>query len=294
MLDGSLPFLVWGRPVHDVVPLLVAAPALAIALLAVSPAVREFVRGVPGSTIGFYAPATLVAALFALGPRIMSAGRSIGAGPYALLYAYVPGFDGIRVPARFLMLVACFLAVLAGLGVAAWLGRLSRRAGLVLVSVASIAILAEGWVAPLPTNVPLVARGFEDPPRELYTGREMGPLYQYIRDAPGSIVLIEFPFGEPAHEILATYYAGYHRRPLVNGYSGFFPESYLRRATFLDHIPLDLETAFKAVASSGATHALVHEGAFEDGRGHEITDWLAANGATVVATYRSDKLLRLK
>jgi hypothetical protein len=26
----------------------------------------------------------------------------------------VPGFDGIRVPSRYLMLVACFLAVLVG------------------------------------------------------------------------------------------------------------------------------------------------------------------------------------
>ncbi len=294
MLNGSLPIVVRGRPFHDVVPFLIGAPVIGLALLVQSPRARAFVRGVPGSTLGFYATATLLAALFALGPRIMSAGRSIGAGPYALLYAFVPGFDGIRVPARFLMLVACFLAVLAGLGVAAWLGRVSRRAGIVLVSIASAAILAEGWVAPMPTNAMLVARGFEDPPHSLYTGRDMGPLYQYIRDTPGSIVLIEFPFGDPAYEILATYYAGYHRRPLVNGYSGFFPESYLRRATFLDHIPFDLDTAFKAVASSGATHALVHEGAFEHGRGHEITDWLTANGATVVATYGSDKLLQFK
>jgi hypothetical protein len=192
------------------------------------------------------------------------------------------------------MLVACFLAVLAGLGAASVLARLSRRVGIAILAAASLLILAESWVVPMPSNVQLVARGFEPTTRELYTGREMGPLYQYVRDAPGQVVLIEFPFGDPAYEILATYYAGYHRRPLVNGYSGFFPESYLRRATFLDHIPSDLETAYKAVQSSGATHALVHEAAFENGRGHEITDWLLGNGARVVGTYRSDKLLQLR
>ncbi|HKW02375.1 MAG TPA: hypothetical protein VJN96_21305 [Vicinamibacterales bacterium] len=294
MLAGSLPIVVNGRPFHDVAPLLVAAVALGALLLVISPRARRFVRGVAGSTLGFYASATLAAAMLALGPRIMSFGRPVGFGPYYWLFRYVPGFDGIRVPSRYLMLVACFLAVLAGVGVAALLARLSRRAGIALVTGASLLILAESWVVPMPTNVRLVSRGYELSPRELYTGQEMGPLYQYVRDAPGDVTLIEFPFGDPAYEILATYYAGYHRRPLVNGYSGFYPESYLRRATFLDHIPFDLETAYKAVQSSGATHAIVHEAAFENGRGHEMTDWLVANGARVIATYGSDRLLQLK
>jgi hypothetical protein len=294
MLAGSLPIVVNGKPYHNVTPLLVAAVGLGVLLLVISPGARRFVRGVAGSTLGFYASATLASAMLALGPRIMSFGRAVGAGPYYWLFRHVPGFDGIRVPSRYLMLVACFLAVLAGLGIAALLTRLSRRAGIALVAAASVAILAESWVVPMPTNVRLVSRGFELSPRELYTGQDMGPLYQYVRDAPGDVTLIEFPFGDTAYEILATYYAGYHRRPLVNGYSGFFPESYLRRATFLDHIPFDLETAYKAVQSAGATHAIVHEAAFENGRGHEMTDWLLANGARVMGTYGSDKLLQLK
>jgi hypothetical protein len=294
MLAGSLPIVLNGKPYDDVAPLLVAAVVLGALLLIVSPGARRFVRGVAGSTLGFYASATLAAALLALGPLITSLGRPLGAGPYYWLFRYVPGFDGIRVPSRYLMLVACFLAVLVGLGVAALLMRLSRRAGVALVATASAIILAESWVVPMPSNVRLVSRGFELSPRELYTGQDMGPLYQYVRDAPGDVALIEFPFGDTAYEILATYYAGYHRRPLVNGYSGFFPESYLRRATFLDHIPRDLETAYKAVQSSGATHAIVHEAAFENGRGHEMTDWLLANGARVIGSYRSDKLLQLR
>jgi hypothetical protein len=37
-------------------------------------------------------------------------------GLYLLLYNYVPGFDGIRAPARLGMLFALFLAALASLG----------------------------------------------------------------------------------------------------------------------------------------------------------------------------------
>jgi hypothetical protein len=80
----------------------------------------------------------------------------------------------------------------------------------------------------------------------------------------------------------------------VNGYSGFFPESFLRRATFLDHIPADLDTAYKAVQGSGATLAIVHESAYLNGRGHEITDWLVSHGATIVASDDGNRLLQLR
>jgi hypothetical protein len=290
---GALPLLVKGRPYHDVDPLLVGAVVLAALLVALVPGVRRLLRGAPESAFGFYAAAALAAALLALGPRILSAGRIIGMGPYYWLYRFVPGFDGLRVPGRYLMLVALFLAVLAGLGAAALLARW-RRAGAVALVAASAVLLVEGWQGPLPTNVRIAAKGYELTARQLDMGDRVNPLYRIVRDTPGHVVLIEFPFGEPAYGILATFYAGYHRRPLVNGYSGFFPENYQRRATFLGHIPFDLDAATKALATSGATLALVHEDAFPDGRGHEITDWLVARGATIVATAGADKLLRLE
>jgi hypothetical protein len=121
----------------------------------------------------------------------------------------------------------------------------------------------------------------------------VNPLYQFVEHAPGKLVIIEFPFGEPAYDLMAMYYAGWHRRPLVNGYSGFFPDSYARRATFLGHIPFDLEAATKALRGSSATHAIVHEGAFLDGRGHEISDWLLSIGAKRIASAGTDKLFEL-
>ena len=293
LLHGSLPFDVAGAPYHDVAPLLISAAVLTAVWLVLSPRGRQLVRGVGGSTLGFYAAATIAAALLALGPDVMSAGRPVGHGPYALLFAYAPGFNGVRVPARFLMVVACFLSVLAGLGAAEMLSRLRSRAALGVLAAASVVMLAEGSVVPLPTNAPIAVHGYAPTPRVLATARDMSPLYRRVRDTPGS-VLIEFPFGEPAYDILATYYAGYHRRPLVNGYSGFFPESFLRRATFLDHIPADLDTAYKAVQGSGATLAIVHESAYLDGRGREITDWLLGHGATLVATDEGDRLLQLR
>jgi len=293
LIFGSLPFESHGRPYRDTDPWLIGAAVLGVLLLAVSPRARRFVGGAPDSDFGFYAGAVIVAMLLALGPRIASAGRLLGTGPYYWLQLVVPGYDAIRVPARFLMLTSLFLAIIAGMGAAALLARVRRTIAIVIVALASAGVLAEFFV-PMPTNSRLAAKGFEPTPRDLETDRTMSTLYQFVRHAPGKLVLIEFPFGEPAYDLMAVYYAGWHRRPLVNGYSGFFPDSYARRATFLGHIPFDLDAATKALRGSGATHAIVHEGAFGDGRGHEISDWLRSIGAKPVASAGADKLFELR
>ena len=41
--------------------------------------------------------------------------------------------------------------------------------------------------------------------------------FGWVVDVTIKVVVIEFPFGEPAYDIMATFYAGYHRKPLVNG-----------------------------------------------------------------------------
>jgi hypothetical protein len=222
------------------------------------------------------------------------AGEYVGAGPYRWLMDAVPLFNAVRVPARFLMVTACFLAVLAGLGAAWLLPRFRPVTSGVLAAGLGLAILAESFVGRFPTNVRLAPVGFELTARHLSQPDEMSPLYRIVRDDPGEIVLIEFPFGEPAYEMMATFYAGYHRRPLVNGFSGFFPEPYLRRSTFLSGIPFDLDAATRALRSSGATHALVHEGAFSGGRGVEVTEWLRSIGGHEVASHGRDRLLVLR
>ena len=119
LLAAQLPIAVQGRPWHDSNPLLAATLVFGLALIALVPSVRQRLRA--AGPASFYALATLAAALLALGPRIQSAGHLLGVGPYYYLQRWVPGFDGVRVPARYFMLVALFLSVLAGLGVAALL-----------------------------------------------------------------------------------------------------------------------------------------------------------------------------
>ncbi len=79
-------------------------------------AARRLARGVRGSALGFFAAGAVLSALLTLGPVADVAGRSTGLpAPYAVLYHYVPGFDGLRVPARYAMLTMACLAVLGGI-----------------------------------------------------------------------------------------------------------------------------------------------------------------------------------
>ena len=246
----------------------------------------------PGG-FGFMAAGAVAAALLALGPQIRAHGHVLGAGPYAILLHLVPGFDGLRVPARFLMLVTMFLSVLAGCGAAAIARKTTRRVAAVIIGVGIAGILEEAWMAPLDVNVPLAASpGLTVAPRPL-TGPRVSPLYREVRDLGGPVVLLEFPFGDTAHDLLAVYYAGFHRRPLVNGYSGFFPRSYVERQALLADPARDPRAAAEAVRASGATHVLVHEGAFEGDRGRGVTGWLAGLGAGLVASDGQDRLLAL-
>jgi hypothetical protein len=114
-----------------------------------------------------------------------------------------------------------------------------------------------------------------------------------VKRLPGPVVLIEFPFGEQAYDIQAVFFAGFHRRPLVNGYSGFFPESYGDRVAALAPAPANPEAARQALVESGATHALVHQRAFPDSRGHDLVRWLTSLGAQLLATSDDDVLLQL-
>lgn len=241
----------------------------------------------------FYGVAALLAATFALGPQITVAGTPISPGPYMWLMNYVPGFDGLRVPARYVMLVTLCLAVLAGLGASFLIAR-ARRFGVTLVILAGAFMLVEAWPTAFETNVRLGAKGLDLTPRELGVGGRLPPVYQTLRDSERPIILLELPFGTPAWDLLAVYYAGYHRQRLVNGYSGFFPERQQHLDRMFKRYREDPEGTWRALLSSGATHVLVHEAAFPDRRRTEISEWLRASGARETFADGTDRMFSLR
>ena len=173
------------------------------------------------------------------------------------------------------MLVALMLAVLAGLGAAALLAW-HRRAGQLLTAAGMVLVLLEGWSVAPTAVVP--ARG---------------AVYDAVAASPDGTVVVEFPLGDPATEIGYTFFAGAHRKPIVNGYSGYFPAHYVALVARLSHLPAAGSDAWDALMSSGATHAIVHQRA-DVNSDAATSQWLQRHGAREVALSGSDRLFRLR
>jgi hypothetical protein len=268
--------------------------ALLLALLIlISPRARVFARAWGATLAGFVTIAAVSAFLLSLGPEVRSSGRLIGeAGPYHFLYSHVPGFDGLRVPARFAMLVVLFLSVAAGLGAAA-LERL--RNGRVLAVTLGFAAVIEAFAAPIVVNGTVAEGRYATPPARVYTGDEVPGAYRFLKTlpAPGTVV-VEFPFGEWAYEVRYVFYSTAHWHPILNGYSGHFPLSYHLKATHLRH-PLEYpDPSWDTLMQSGATHAVVHSQYYRDDEGDRIAAWLIAKGARQLGNFDGDRVFALR
>lgn len=266
----------------------------AAALLAVSRRARATGRGWLASPAGALTLLTLFGAAMSLGPELRAHGRLLDDWTlYRMFYRYVPGFDGLRAPARFGMIVALGVAALAGLG-AHILGRWRR--GPLIVALASVLILAESLAVPLDVNANSTdykQPGLAPLPARLAIGAATPQVYGFVARLPPSAAVLEMPFGEPAFEMRYMFYAIAHRHPLVNGYSGGAPTEYGLLAEMMKDALSDPDRAWQALTRSQARFVVVHEGSYAGNRGARISAWLRAGGAREVAAFGTDRVFEL-
>ena len=275
--------------------------ALAL-LLGISPRARIETARLMRSPIAFAFVATILAMWLSLGP-LPNAGeaRVSGFGLYGLLYDYVPGFNGVRVPARYAMIAGLFLAILAGYGMQ-WL--LTFRALIpvsrFLLPVACSLILLEGAAIPMEMN-----RTWNQneavPPARVFPVGGLGrgglgegapPVYARVAALPEGTAITEFPFGDAAWEIRYVYYAAAHWKPITNGYSGSFPPRYKERVARLQRIAKDPEAAWQSLKDSGSTHVVLHRNAFANGADADtVESWLKAHGAKELERFPDNDIL---
>jgi hypothetical protein len=159
---------------------------------------------------------------------------------YGWLFHVFPPMQGLRAAARFGNLFLLGMAVLAGFGAA----RVKRPA----VALALVALV----------NVEALRAPFTYQP---FTG--IPPIYAMLRDEPGPVVVAEQPFF-PRWAIFqnAPYVLNStaHWRPLMNGYSGYTPDTYQKYADAFWYFPQ--EWAIQAMKDAGVTHVVVHTDAF--------------------------------
>ena len=187
---------------------------MTVVLIALAGLVLLLVRRTPGqlfagrSPLLFYAAATLLMWTLALGPGGQGQDSVSLYRPYTWLLS-LPGFNGLRVPARFAMVGTLCLAMAASLAVA----QLSKAGGLFrgrwrLLAGATVLVglIADGITRPIPLL---------SPPGKL-------PLPVFSQQT----TVIELPIDDTDTSIRAMYRSIFHRQPIVNGYSGHAPPHY--------------------------------------------------------------------
>lgn len=263
------------------------APLVALGVAGV--AVGSDARGMTRTARAALLAMAVAGMALTFGPNIQL-GDSVWPGPYRLFLAYVPGFSGLRVPHRYLVVTNTLLAVLAGFA-AARAARWRSGLGLVPVVIAVALVTRTAWSTSFPMDRVIPPVGFETPPAYLRPSAALPGIYQAVASLPADATAVEFPFGELAYEVRYTFFTGAHRRRILNGYSGVLPPSYLERQPALRDPLVDPDRAWALV--SGATHAVVHPAAWKDDHGQRIRAWLESHGARVVAEHDGAWLFEL-
>jgi hypothetical protein len=166
---------------------------------------------------------------------------------YAWLYAVFPPIRGLRAAARFGNLFLLATSALAGLGL--WQVRQRRGVSRPMTVLAVAAVVFANIEA---LRAPFEYRPFTGIPR----------LYSILGDEP-HVVLAEVPFYprqavfENAEYVLNS---TAHWKPLMNGYSGYTPASYVDYAKVFWFFPRDY--AIDAMKRAGVTHVMVHPDRF--------------------------------
>lgn len=178
--------------------------SIALALFVLAGVLNPTVRAVWArrSQFAFFVMAALVMWLLCLGPAPTFLNKPIlYKAPYTWLMS-VPGMEGVRVPARFWMLAIMCLSAAGALGYAR-LGARWPRARLGLLVALCIGIVADGY----PRTLTMPDAPARNPNRTGATAR------------------LDLPMTE-GHDLKALYWGISHRRPLFNGYSGYFAPHY--------------------------------------------------------------------
>lgn len=162
---------------------------------------------------------------------------------YPLLYRLIPLFSTVRVGAHLGQIVLMLFAVLAGFGTAVlarrWKG--SRRWPAVAVALCVVVNLET-------LRAPLGYPTFEGIPK----------VYHELAAVPHAVV-VEMPFWPPRFVIPTAplmLFSTAHWHPILNGYSGFQPQSY--RDTFEAVKDFPDDTSLVALHERGVTHVIVH------------------------------------
>jgi len=276
-----------------------------------SPGYLKMLLALAGFTFAMFRPKLRWFALFLaatlLCALLLSRGLKLellGWKPYLLLVDYVPGFTAIRTVLRFAIFVQISTAALAALAVQAaidcgaglWRRNDALPPSTVKLTVARVVHVLAVFVLSLSAVVEVW------PDRQsIYTPPAHQPQQKwlhYLRDktpADAVVVCLPFPQGRSASDYQGTalwmYWGCYHKRSMVNGYSGYFPDDFLQLKPLMTK-PFPSPDGLDQLRRLGVTHCVVERSVASRRRiesdpfAAEELKWVAGDTTTGVDIYQ--------
>jgi hypothetical protein len=210
------------------------------------------------------------AVVLSLGPELPWGTSSVPL-PYRFFYRHLPGFDSIRVPARISVLALFGISVLAGFGASTLISKWNRPFAICLLGL----LLLEYRTYSLD-------RVFPEAPAP-----SAAHLWLAQTKAQGGILVLPIhEGGEIIHESLAMYHSRAHFQPLVNGYSGWWPNDYWELVGRLRHFPTARSLRF-LLERAPVRYVVVHYDRIPEPRRRELEKGMERYRETMPRVFRS-------
>jgi len=182
---------------------------------------------------------------------------------YPWLHRHIVVYRGLRAPARAGLFALMFLAVLVGYGYQRLARGRSPAVRALIVAALAAALLVEYHVSLRLLEFPNTA----PPIYQLLASQPRGPLVEFPVPPPDSL---------PGRDAEYAYMSTFHWFPLVNGYSGVFPRSYLMLLPKLQTFPD--EPSIRRLRDVGVRYIIVHGSTFRDSDWLNFHEYLAQHG----------------
>ena len=277
-------------------------PGLVVLVLAALGAAYVFRRGRGAARFDVRYYVTLIAASFvmSLGTSLYFFGRRLDIWmPYELFYRLFPGFKVMRVPGRFVILIALSLAVLSGFAVKGIMAYLRRRGGRALPALACLSIAALLLLDLMSAGLTL---------HEVPRAAEFPAVYHWLKEQPGDAPTAELPLADynkgtydaglqyeetwAPREAMRTYFSTLHWKKLFNGYSGYIPDSYYRGVRATSDFPSRRAVDF--LKEEGIQFVIVNGKLLEPDRLLSVLEWEKDQADfNLVRRFGSDYVFRL-
>lgn len=227
-----------------------------------------------------------VSAVLAMGPYLSLPGGALVPLPYVALYELVPGFSSIRVPIRFIIMVAACLAALTGFALARVLPARGGRTQ-AAISLGLVAIAVYG-AAPRPH--PVIAANLHGPKAEPY---------EWLAQQPSDGAVLEIPGQSTEQDLIGNLRNGrymvastIHWRPILNGYTAYPPPSAGFYSAAIRELP-DRAALQLLVETSDLRYLVIHR---DELTPQEAARWpkTALEGLELVAKFDGDEIYEVK